>query len=107
VPLVGHEAADEEDVRAAVGEIAGQHRPRLLAVTREVHVDGKDAGAREAGGLQLLPVELAVAKGEVDVPGDGRQLLPADPADAGHLLVPATEELGRSDVVVDEDAAAA
>ena len=107
MPFVGGHAAHEEQVGAPVTQDPAQDRARGLAVAREVQVDGQHAGAAEAGRLQLGAVELAVRQGQVHVPGQAAQLLPAQRADARHLGVVAREERGRRDVVVQEDAAAA
>ena len=102
--LVRDEPADEEQVRPAVLEQPAQHRARRLAVAGEVEADGQDPGARDPERLELPPVELAVREAQVAVPGQGRELLPAHPADPGHVVVPAGEVLGRGDVVVEEHA---
>ena len=83
--------------------IAAQHRARGLAVAVEVEADRQHARARDAERLELEPVELAV--GEPEVARAARsvvELLAPDPADARELVVPAREELGRGDVVVEQ-----
>ena len=103
VPLVGHHPPHEEDVGAAVLEQPPQHGVGLLAVAAEVEVDGQHSRAREAQVLELAAVELAVGQGEVHVAEQARELLPADLADPRQLVVPAGEELGGRDVVVEQD----
>ena len=75
-PLVGHDAADEEDVDQAVAEDLFERRTRRRAGDPlGVDRDRQHAGRREPERLELLAVEVGVAEREVDPAGQRRQLL--------------------------------
>ena len=71
----------------------------------DVDGDGHHPGPPEAQLLQLAAVELRIAEGEVDPPGERAELLPPERRQPEQLWVVRSKERGRRDVVILEHAA--
>ena len=101
--LVRDDAADEQDVRPVVVELPRDQIVRRQIEMREIGDDRQHAGGIEPERFELLAVELGVAEREIDAGRIDAQLAAALEALLDELLVHVDEELGRRDVVVDED----
>src|SRR5690606_21965683 len=99
------DAADEEEVPQPVVQDGVEARTLdARADALEVDGDGKDARIGEAHRLQLAPVVLRVAQGDVRVSDERAQILAPRLGGAEHRRIVGREEVGRRHVVVLEDA---
>ena len=93
---------DEQDVGAAVVVEPPHERRGRPLVERQVQHDRQHGRAREAGLLQLLAVELAVAERQLRARREGGELAAPVVAQAREVRVEAEEEVRGRDVVVDD-----
>ena len=106
--LIGHNAADEQEVRELVVEQPLQGRsPRR--VDDAVHVDRNRQDGRfpEAQLHQFLPVVVGIAKGEIDLARKRGEVAPASRGEPEQFGIVRGEEPRGCDVVVLQHTAAA
>ena len=101
--LVRNDSPDEQDVRPVVVELPRDQVVRRQIEMREVGNDWQHAGGIEAQRFELLAVELGVAERQIDARRVDAELAAPLEALLDELLVHVDEELGRRDVVVDEN----
>ena len=103
--LVRDDAADEQDVRPVVVVFLRDQIVRRQIEVREVGNDRQHARGIEPERFELLAIELGIAKREIDASRVDAELAATLEALLDELLVHVDEELGRRDVVVDENLA--
>ena len=100
--LVRHHPADEQDVGPGVVEQIGDRTVRRHVEMGKIRHDGQDAGPPESKRLEVLPIELGIAEGEVTPVGVGSELASSVKTFTAQRTVQADEKLGWGDVVIDE-----
>src|SRR5262245_34154155 len=100
--LVRNHPADEGDVRPLVVELAGREPVRLAVEMREVRHDRQHRRPREAEGLEILAVELGVARREITAVGAGWRCAASAKRLTRQSPMHADEVFLRRDVVIDE-----
>ncbi len=103
--LVRNDAPDKQDVRPVVVVLLRDQIVRRQIEVREIGNDRQHARGIEPQRFELLAIELGVAKRQVDARRVDAELAATLEALLDELLVHVDEELGRRDVVVDENLA--
>src|SRR5688572_2219740 len=104
-PLVRDDAADKQDVRPVIVVLTRDQIVWRQVEMLEIGNDRQYAGGIEPEGFELPAIEFGVAEREIDASRVDAQLAPPLEALLDELLVYIDEELGRCDVVVQEDLA--
>src|SRR5688572_25723888 len=96
--LVRHEPADEKDVHPVIVELSCERRVGFEIEMREIWHYWQHRRRRESIALEILPVELRVAQGEIHPRHVRPQLTKPAIALQHQLRMDADVELGRRDV---------